>query len=817
MKHLGNIFILLSAALLCVSQSMLFASTLPPREIVNLNRGWEFFAGADTLAGPVKVNLPHDYQISQPWVVPSADEKGDAGNPVANIASRLSARGFKEPCKGLYRKTIYAPEEWNGRKVTLDFEGILLVGDVYLNGRLIGGTDYGYLGFGIDISKGLRYGGENVIDVIADAGNPENSRWYTGAGLYRDVNLILTDPSLSFARHPFKITVPEITDNEAKVALEAEIVTACPSGSPFSVTSEILSPDGEKVAEGVTLFRCRHTSDEYRLDTLNVPSPQLWDCDTPRLYTAVFTLRDADGRVTDSLTKRFGIRSIEYTSERGLMLNGRKVYLKGIANHHTLGALGAAAHPDAMRKRLAMLKEWGFNHVRTSHNPYSESFLDICDELGILVVDELYDKWLTNYAGGRRDWMSLWPEDIPEWMRRDRNHPSVIMWSLGNELQTLWDIPYHDGGVTPYRIQRGLTQRFDTTRPLTVAMHPRGRHPLTDSLPAPLAMETDIASYNYRFMYFPGDARRFPHMKFYLSEASTSRIPASWFGPDRDKEIGLAFWGTIDYLGESQGWPAKGWDKGVFDISLQPKPQAWLVRSMFREDEPTVHIAVIESEDATVWNDVKVGTGTLTDHWNRRPGSLLRMLTYTNGDEVELCVNGRSIGRLPNPVDDIESRNIIRWDSVPYMPGYVEAIAYKDGRKVAVHRVETAGDAVCLVAEFEDDGIFDYGMCPKAPGGRLRHVSVRAVDSKGRTVPAESNLLTFTLTGGGEDDEILGLINGDMTSGEIFTPAHPREGQRRLYLGRASAIIRSFPSDGDAPLELTVSAPGLQKAVLSLD
>lgn len=804
------------------------AATSSAREVINLNRGWAFYAGADTASAPVKVNLPHDYQISQPWIAPEADEKGDAGNAVANIASRLSARGFKEPTKGLYRKNLFVPEEWRGLNIALDFEGILLVGDVYLNGKRVGGTDYGYLGFAADVTKALRYGEDNVIEVVADAGKPENSRWYTGAGLYRDVNLVLTDPTLRFARHPFKITTPEITEDAAVVALQAEVTCASKSRSPFSVTTEILSPEGKKVAGAVAEIKRRHASEEYLLDTLLIPAPQLWDCDSPNLYTAVFTLRDKEGNLTDSLSQRFGIRTVEYTADRGLLLNGKKVYLKGIANHHTLGALGAAAHPDAMRKRLGRLKEWGFNHVRTSHNPYSESFLDLCDEMGILVVDELYDKWLTKYAGGRRDWMALWPEDIPEWMRRDRNHPSVIMWSLGNELQTLWDIPYHDGGVTPYRMQRGLTKRFDTTRPLTVAMHPRGRHPLTDSLPAPLASETDIASYNYRFMYFPGDARRFPDMKFYLSEASTSRIPASWFGPDREKTIGLAYWGAIDYLGESQGWPAKGWDKGVFDISLQPKPQAWLVRSIFREDEPTVHIAVVESEDNTVWNDVMVGTGSLTDHWNRRPGSKLRIFTYTNGDEVELWVNGRSFGRRPNPVDDPENRNTILWDSIPYSPGYVEAIAFRDGRKVAAHRVETAGKAVRLVAELDEDSAAAQSAVA-APGGRLHHINIRAVDSKGRTVPVENRELTFRLEGGGEDDGIIGLINGDMTTDELFTPSSPRSGSHRLHRGRAVAILRSFADTDDSAgatgatephrnrnmtLTLTVSAPGLRPAVL---
>lgn len=793
--------------LLLLAVFVLGSLGLGAREIININPGWDFFIGADTLTVPMKVDLPHDFQISQPWVAPSADEKADLNNGVANIKSRLSARGFKEMGKGRYRKVIDVPADWKGKRVIIDFEGILLTGDAWLNGEHIGGTDYGYLGFQADVTDRLQYGEPNVIEVEADTREPQNSRWYTGAGLYRDVNIILTDPQLHFERHPLYITTPEINESEARVALQADIFSRVNKKTPFTVKVTVTGPDGQVVTESINKVKTRHRSEEYRLDTITIASPQLWDCDTPSLYTANVCLYRPDGTLADSVSERFGVRTIEYLPEHGLLVNGKKVILKGIANHHTLGALGAAAHPDAMRRRLSMLKEWGFNHVRTSHNPYSESFLDLCDEMGILVVDELYDKWLQQYAGGRRDWMSLWTDDIPEWVCRDRNHPSVVMWSLGNELQTLWDIPYRDWGVTPYRMQRELLKRFDTTRPTTVAMHPRGRDQATDSLPAPLARETDIASYNYRFMYFPGDGRRFPWMKFYQSEASTSRIPGSWFGMDLDKVIGLAYWGAIDYLGESQGWPAKGWDKGVFDISLQPKPTAWHVRSLFMPDEPTVHIAVEESTDATVWNDVMVGTGTMGDHWNYRPGAELKIYTFTNGDEVELIVNGKSLGRRPNPTDDPEKRNAVLWEAVTYSPGYAEAIAYRDGKKIATHRIETAGRPVKLIATVDEDSrVSDYVA---TPGGRLHHISVKAVDSKGSVVPTADEELTFTLEG---PATLAGVINGDHNSDELYSGS-----TRSLFRGRAAAIVRRNPqSDVTIPVTLRVTAPGLKPATVRM-
>lgn len=767
---------------------------LQAREVIGLNDGWQLFAEGDTMREAVSVCLPHDYQISQPWVEPAADEKADLKNAVANITSRLSARGFKEMGRGLYRKTLFVPESWRGKRVLLDFEGIMFVGDAFLNGKTIGNTDYGYLGFEADISDKLKYGEENIIEVLADTQQPDNSRWYTGGGLYRDVNIILSEKDLHFGRHPFYIQTPEIQPEKANIVISSEIFSSAKSDKSLQLDVEIFAPDGKSVLSHSQQIKRRHKLEEYPLDTLQITSPLLWDCENPNLYTAVFKLRHADGSPADSLSQRFGIRSLEYTTDHGLLLNGKKVLLKGLAGHHTLGPLGAAAHPDAIRKQLRFMKEWGMNHIRTSHNPYSQSLMDMCDEMGILVVDELYDKWLTKYAGGRRDWLAQYPEDIAEFIKRDRNHPSVVMWSLGNELQTLWDIPFHDYGVTPYRMQKPIVQRFDRTRPLTVAMHPRGRSQLTDSIPAALALETDIASYNYRFMYFPGDARRFPDMKFYLSEASTSRLAGSWFGMDREKVIGLAYWGAIDYLGESQGWPAKGWDKGVFDITLNPKPQAWLLRSLFREEEPTVHIGILEATDGTVWNDVKVGTDRLVDHWNFPKGSFLTINTFTNGDEVELRINGRSLGRRPNPVDDFEKRNTIVWDSIPYNAGKIEAIAFNGGKEIARHKIETAGKAVKLRATVE-----------KGENG-VDYVNIEAVDKKGRIVPYADDLLTFTLEGPGE---ILAVANGDMNSEESYVGT-----TRRLFQGRAQVIIRTTSDKPAARPKLRITSHSLPTCLI---
>lgn len=781
-------------------------------DCVSLNRGWLFhrgdLPGAELSSYDAKdwetINVPHDFQISQSWVKPSADEKADADNPVANVASRLSSRGFKEMGSVWYRKNLFAEPAWKGKRILLDFQGIMLVGDVYLNGERIGGTDYGYLGFEIDITDKLKYGEENLIAVKADTGEPENSRWYTGGGLYRDVNLKITDPELYFERHPLYITTPEAEKERAVVNIQAEIANYIQGLDSLTLRAVIRDRNGNEVYNRLEKhpFNAKQKIKEYHLDSFVLQEPELWDCENPNLYTATITLYRPDGSVADETSRRFGVRKIEYSPKYGFKLNGKKVLLKGIANHHTLGALGAAAYPRAMEKRIQLLKEFGFNHIRCSHNPYSESLMDLCDEYGILVVDELYDKWLKQYAGGRKDWMEQWPKDVPEWVKRDRNHPSVVMWSLGNELQLLWDIPYADWGVTPYKMQKTLLHRFDRTRPVTVAMHPRGRNEKTDSLPAPLALETDIAAYNYRYMYFPDDSRNFPWMIFYQSEANTSNMGPNYFDMDLDKVVGLAYWGMIDYLGESAGWPAKGWQQGVFDISLEPKPNAYFLKSYFKDDEPLVHIAVYEDTEPYMWNDVMMGGKRLSDHWNYPEGSRLKLYTYTNADEVELKVNGSSIGRKRNDRTDSKQRNRILWEDVEYVPGKIEAIAYNDGDRspVARHKIETNGKAVKLRADADN---VDW----KADGMDLQHIRVQAVDGKGRRDISSRNILTFTVEG---PAEIVGVINGDNTSDELFTG-----NSRSLYEGLATIILRSTPESGKVVLK--ISSPGFKEEKLVMN
>lgn len=787
---------------------LLMLATLMPlsansgRITESFNFGWRFHAGdvanGESLSlddsGWQVINVPHDFQIHQPWVAPAKDERADNSDIGANVKSRLSSRAFKEMGIGWYRKTITPDASLKGKRIILDFEGIMLVGDVYVNGKHVGGTDYGYLGFEIDVTKMLKFGEPNVIAVKANTMNPDNSRWYTGGGLFRDVTLIATDAQQHFTRHPLYITTPVVGTDKSVVEIQAELGCYLRVNS-LKMNTTIIAQNGDTVYNKTKdiPFNRGQKVNEHKVDSITLEQPRLWSCEDPHLYKAVVTMYRPDGTVADQVSSNFGIRSIEYSPKFGFKLNGKKVIFKGIANHHTLGALGAAVYPRAIEKRIQLLKEFGFNHIRTAHNPYSKSFLDLCDKYGMLVVDELYDKWLTKFAGGRVEWTNLWQHDVPEFIRQDRNHPSVVMWSLGNELQTYWALPYADWGVTPYRLQKQLLLRYDDTRPVTVAMHPRGRHQTTDSLPAPLVHETDIAAYNYRYMYFPGDGKRFPNMIFYQSEANTSMMGPNYFEMDLDKVIGLAYWGMIDYLGESHGWPAKGWAQGVFDISLEPKPIAYLLKSIFQEDKPVVHIGIIDSDQNTIWNDVQVGVQRMSGHWNRIEGSSMSLWTYTNADEVELKVNGKTVGTMKNDKKTPRTRNKLKWNNVKYEKGYIEAIARTGGKIVARHRIETVGDAKKITAAADNNAW-------KADGMDLQHVRVEAVDSKGRRVQGANNKLTFNVEG---PAEIVGVINGDITSEELTVG-----NTRRLFNGTATVILRSTKQPGE--VKLNIVADGLK-------
>ena len=747
-----------------------------------------------------RIDLPHDYQFEQPW-----DENADKG------------RGFKQMCEGWYRKTFAVPAELKGRRIVLDFEGVMYVSDVYVNGKKVASNEYGYTGFEADITRAVRWGGENVVAVYSNTGKVNGSRWYTGGGIFRNVWLKATNPT-RMARHGLYVT----TEGD-KVNVQVQVV----GWQKHNISIKVCVKDAAgKVIASAEKGMPDHTiqnNTEVLLPAMTVPNPTLWDLEHPHLYTVEAVLTE-DGVVIDSLADRFGFRTLEYGSDFGFKLNGKKVFLAGIANHHDLGALGVAAFPSAIERQLRTLKAFGYNAIRCSHNPYSEDLYRVADEVGMLVVDELIDKWSDkDYWGGRKPFMQIWPELLTEMITRDRNHPSVILWSLGNELQTRSDwsgYQTNDWGITTYRIFDQLVKRYDKTRPTTVAMFParagaqRGTPDFkTYLVPPELACVTEVASFNYQWDAYHGYYEHAPHLILFQSEAVTIQMQQPFYGMNQQRGVGLCWWGAIEYWGESSGWPKKGWNYSFFNHTMQPYPQAYLIKSCIQPNEPVVHIGVLDGKGESMeWNDIQVGLQKINENWNQKEGSHPNVFTYTNADEVELIYNGQSLGIQKNDTTDIAKRNIILWSGIEYgKGGKLVAIARTAGREVARHEMETSGKAVALKVVEEElpnclNGV-GKSVNWSADGMTLKYLNIYAVDAKGRIVPSATDELSVTVDGAAT---FVALDNADHYTNDLFLDVKTK----KMQTGYMQCILRSTRKAGK--VNVTVTSPTLKGVKLSL-
>lgn len=762
------------------------------------NFGWRFSLGNPEGAERTDyddsdwrtLDLPHDYQFEQPWA--ENENKG---------------RGFKRMCEGWYRKTFNVPESLKGRRVLLDFEGVMYVSDVYVNGKKVASNEYGYTGFEADITKAVNYGGDNVVAVYSNTGAVNASRWYTGGGIYRNVWLDATNDT-RIARHGLYVT----TEGE-KVKVQVQVVGW--QRHDIKVVTRVKDSQGQVVAEAERTMP-DHTiqnNTEVQMPDMAVSAPKLWDIDSPELYSVEATLVE-NGVTIDSVADRFGFRTIEYGPDFGFKLNGRKVFLAGIANHHDMGAVGVAAYRSAVERQLRTLKSFGYNAIRCSHNPYSDDFYRIADEVGLLVVDELIDKWSDkDYWGGRKPFMSIWPELIKEWVKRGRNHPSVVLWSLGNELQTRSDWSGYqtdDWGITTYRIFDQMVKRYDRTRPTTVAMFPAraGAQRNTPDfktylVPPELACATEVASFNYQWDAYHGYYDHKPDLILFQSEAVTNQQQQPFYGMDQKRGVGLCWWGAIEYWGESNGWPKKGWNYSFFSHTLQPFPQAYLIKACVQPEEKLVHIGVVDGKGESLeWNDIKVGQQNISRNWNQKAGSHPNVFTYTNAEEVELFYNGKSLGVQKNDTTVIAKRNIILWSGIDYgQGGKLIAVARTAGKEVARDVLETTGKAVTLKVVEEEKGWTADGM-------QLKYLNIYAVDSKGRTVPDAADSVRVEVAG---EAQFVALDNGDHYTDELFLDVK----SKKMLSGYAQCILRSTRKGGKVKVKVT--SPTLKSDNLTLE
>ena len=774
-----------------------------------MDPGWRFALGDPRGAEQPKfddhtwrrVDLPHDWSIEG---TPSRDAPG--GGRVGYFPTGI----------GWYRKAFRLPAGAGGREAWLEFDGVYMNSDVWINGVHLGNRPYGYSSFAYDITKHL-IPGINLVAVRVDNSLQPNSRWYSGSGIYRHVWLTIVD-RLHVAHWGVSVTTPQVDTAGAVIVVHTSIENDYAAGRNGVLRTRILDRQGLDLALTDATFSMAPGSRNEVEHRLRVKEAQLWSVDSPRLYTVRSEIVVA-GRVVDVTTTPFGIRTIAFDKDRGFLLNGQHVKLKGVNLHHDGGAVGAAVPERIWERRLELLKAMGANAIRTSHNPPAPEFLDLCDRLGFLVMAEAFDEWtIGKVPHGYHEHFAEWSErDLTDFIHRDRNHPSIVLWSAGNEIG---EQSAPDGAQVLSRLV-GIFHREDPTRPVTTG----NDQIYADGHPATLAFldAEDIVGYNYadrwherREIFAEPDRHDHPDWKMVGTESGSifqSFDEGYSLGNDsgvarpnytagmlqaerrwkwiamRDYFAGDFMWTGIDYLGESI-WPFKGFPSGPLDITGHPKDSYYLYQSLWT-DQPVLH---------------------LFPHWNwpGRAGQVIPVLAYTNCNIVELFLNGRSLGekRIEFPaqgtsggwntyalpvVNSTTNDLHVSWD-VPYEPGVLRAVGKRRDGTVACHdEVRTAGPAAALRLTPDRDTI-------AADPRDVSLVSFEVVDAPGTVVPTADNVVRFTVTGGA----IVALDNADLQDHDPYQVDH-----RRTYHGRGIAILRATQVGS---LRITATADGLKDA-----
>ena len=733
------------------------------------------------------VDLPHDCSVEDNAVQDSMHigpfNRGMDGGPSV---------GYLRGGTGWYRKWFPSPGE--GRQVTILFDGVQSEAEVWVNGREVGNHVYGYTPFYFNITPYLNSAGENNL-IAVKVVNPElNSRWFAGAGIYRHVWLSETG-TVSVDVWGVSVTTPDVSEQSATVNMEVSISSTLPEDSDVSVQAELVSPNGARTVVPETMAIIRAGTGLTLQLSAEVEDPDLWDVDMPAMYTAVVTVV-AGGETVDVSETAFGIRSIEYSAKRGFLLNGSEVLMKGACLHHDNGLLGAAAFDHADERRVRIMKENGYNAIRTSHNPPSQSFLDACDRLGMLVIDESFDQWEreknpNDYHQYFKEW---WQRDIDAMILRDRNHPSVIMWSIGNEINERGD----SLGLAIAREMTGYIHEIEPTRPVTQAICRFWDHPGREwDATAPAFAIMDVGGYNYQWMHYPEDHDLYPDRIMVQTESAPMEAYESWEPVESQPYvIGDFVWTGMDYLGESgighafyrsgeaderfsMPWPWYVAWCGDIDITGNKKPQSYYRDVLWGESrlEMAVHepIPARMTEQISYWgwpNEMQ------SWNWSGNEGKSLQVSVYSNYPEVRLELNGRVIGSLEISRDMKYKTSF----DVPYEPGELKVIGMENGRDVESRILRTTGVATALKLTPERTSI-------PADRGEVAYVAINIVDIDASTIPDAVLPVDITISGPGE---LIAAGNASPEAGGSL-----RDGQCSTFRGKAQVIIRSTGETGE--------------------
>ncbi len=813
-----NLFLIMKVrfhAVLCLLIGVMMAqyslANLPvqnePARKVSFNNDWRFHRGDILQAkdssykdddGSWRIlNLPHDWSIEGPF---------RKDNPMSPFGGSLPA-GI-----GWYRKTFTVPAGDEGKLLFIDFDGVYMNSEVWLNGHYLGARPYGYSSFRYELTPYLNYGDQpNIIAVRVDNSVQPNSRWYSGSGIYRNVWLVTTN-KIHVDHWGTYVSTPRVNNSEAVVSVETTVRNVFPNDKQVTLTTIIFNKEGREVTRETVRRKISGDSSYIFSQELKVANPDWWSTEKPSLYKAE-SLVSYDGNIYDKYETSFGIRYFHFDSQKGFFLNGKHLKIRGVCDHHDLGSLGAAVNTRAIERKLQMLKDMGCNAIRTSHNPPAPELLELCDRMGFLVMDEAFDRWQKGHKPSYQLYFDQWHKrDLSDMIRRDRNHPSVIIWSIGNEIPDQW-VP---SGGNIARELAGIIRSLDTTRPITSAMNDPEKENNSISHSGAL----DLIGHNYGidkykdfFNYFPGgkfiatettsafasrgeydmpsdSTRRWPplqsgqKMNADLTASAYDNCSSFWGSTheeawkvvkDNDFISGMFIWTGFDYLGEPAPytWPARSSYFGIIDLAGFPKDIYYFYQSEWG-NKPVLHIF---------------------PHWNWNRGDTIDVWAYySKADEVELFLNGQSLGKRHKSNGEMH----VMW-RVPFKPGALKAISTKKGKIVLQREIHTAGIPAKIILQPDRTRI-------KADGKDLSFVTVKIVDAKGNMVPKADNLVHFDLSGPGV---IAGVDNGKQTDHEPFQANY-----RKAYNGLCLVIIQS--KDKDGKITLTATSKGLQTQVISI-
>ena len=803
-KRITATFFFLSA--IVISASLRGQSTT--RIIESFNKDWKFNLGDESAARESNYNdgnwrslqLPHDWSI---------EGKFDPKNPATTGGGALPG-GI-----GWYRKTFVLPATFQHNNVFIDFDGVYLNSEVWINGHYLGLRPYGYSSFRYDLTPYLKFGNEkNVIAVKVDNSQQPNSRWYSGSGIYRNVWLVTTNNV--FVDHwGTYVTTPKANDQSATVHVTTTVHTVNATAKNATLTTILYDAGGKEIQRKTAAIVLNEGYTVTDQDII-VAKPSLWSIEHPFLYKAV-TQVSSIGKLMDSYTTSFGIRYFVFDTDKGFLLNGKPVKINGVCEHHDLGCLGAAINTRALERQLEILKGMGCNGIRTSHNPPAPELLDLCDKMGFIVMDEAFDMWKNqkNPFDYHLHWDKWHVKDLQDMILRDRNHPSIFIWSIGNEIPEQSD----SSGIRIANELAAIVRELDKTRPITSACdHPdKGNYIIKSGA-------LDLIGYNYHQFMYAGFQKLFPGQKFVSTESVSAlmtrghydlvpssdiirRWPERWDKPfdkgNPDLTVsaydnvsapwgstheetwkvikkynflsGQYIWTGFDYLGEPTPytWPARSSYFGIIDLAGFTKDIYYMYKGEW-SNKDVLHIF---------------------PHWNWKQGDTVDIWSYYNhADEVELFLNGKSIGIRKKEGDDLH----VTW-RVPFAPGVLKAVSKRADKIVLTSEIKTAGAPAKLILTADRNNI-------KANGDDLSFVKVTIIDKDGNMVPNADNLVKFIVNGNGY---MAGVDNGSETSMESF-----KANQRKAMNGLCLAVIRSNGKKGS--ITLKAISDGLAPAIIIL-